>query len=209
MTAATIARPARPARGVFPEGLTFVWLALGFILCRYLTDTILPDLGLRQLAHDYEELTNNVAPYLELPLCTALCVQVLRRSVPLGLLTTLGCVGLDYFFFVRFNEPLSWGSLALIGVAVAGSYASYRLGVGAARPRHGAAAHRRVLLICAVAYAIGLALALVAKRVLEDAALGGRLGEDLPRIAPVLPSLLALAAYVIADRRLGAPGRRA
>jgi len=123
----TMARPTRPERRAFPEGMTFFWLAVGFILCRYLTDTILPDLGLKQLAHDYEELANTVAPYLELPVCAVLCVQVLRHGLPAGLLAIVACVGLDYFFFVHFNEPLSWGSLALIGVAVAFSYARFRV----------------------------------------------------------------------------------
>ncbi len=189
--------PSTTWRERFPEGLTFVWLAVGFVLCRFLTDTFLPHLGLAQLAHDYESTVNRIAPYLELPLCAVLCLQLLRRSLAPGLLGIAGALALDYFFFVHFVESASWLALGLIGLAVLWSYLLARR----RRGRQGAVGADffplRLRLACGVAYLVGIGVALLLKFGLEQAAFGGRLGEDAPSAVPLVATLLAVAVYLL------------
>lgn len=113
-------------RSTFRPGKTFIYLAVAFVVCRFLTDVWLPALGLRQLADDYRSAVDIAAPYLILPICAIVSVQL--RGIQWGpaILAVLASLVLDLFFFVKFIDAPAWTSLVAIGIAVAWGYLLWR-----------------------------------------------------------------------------------
>jgi len=167
-------RPERQGRlglSGFPEGKTFLWLALGFVVCRYLTDTWLPALGLQTLAQRYTNFTDTVAPnyyffvhYSEQPAWGSLAL-----------------IGLG----------VAWGYL-LYRARPGASFKPWSLVSELPRP---------ALVATVVAYLVGIGLALVAKAALSPLPLHGRLGDDLRNATPVIATLLSLTVYLAGRRR--------
>ncbi len=189
---------AHAGRG-FPEGKTYGWFVVGFLVCHYLFTSWLRAIGLDRFADEWEPEFNAAAPYLLLPLSVVLVVQTLRRSLGPAFVVAAGSLTLHYFFYIHFVEWLSWAAVALIGLGVAWSSILASRSADAAAPP--ANERRRLLITAAVAYIIGTAVALGLKVLLERAELGGRLGDELPVAVAILPALLALAVYLVGVRR--------
>jgi len=198
-TSKSVDGAARPVGNSFPEGKTLAWFIGGFLLCRFLTDNLLPAVGLKEFAHSVTPPLDAVAPYLLLPVCLMLGIQVWRHSAPAAVIVALGTLALHYFFFVRFSNPPSWLAVAVIVLGVGVSYVAYR-GAGDKRSPSDARQTRRLLICCAAVYAVCAAATAVAQVVLEHTGAGDAVWKALP----LLPSLIALAAW-IALRRGHAP----
>lgn len=110
----------------FPEGKVYAFVVIGFFVCENLTNTWLPALGLRTLAHQYENAADFIAPYLLLPICLFLVISLFKRSLIAGCIAIAGSLMLDWFFFIRYNLLLSRLSLVVFGIAVLWSYIVYR-----------------------------------------------------------------------------------
>ncbi|MGI8550939.1 MAG: hypothetical protein ACR2PL_09160 [Dehalococcoidia bacterium] len=185
-------------RRSFPEGKTFLWLVGGFILCRFLTDNFLPAIGLRHFAQQAAALVDYFAPYLLLPVCLVLVIQTWCRNILAGLLVATGSLILDFYFFIHFNDPPSWGSLVLIALGAAVSYAAYAVGRPGFReaPPSSDAARQRVWRTCAIVYLMSAVATGLAELLLKHN--GAR--WDVPIALPIIPTIFTLAAYLILIR---------
>ena len=109
----------------FPEGKVYAFVVIGFFVCENLTNVWLPALGLRTLAHQYENVADFIAPYLLMPICLILVINLFKRSLIAGVIGIAGSLMLDWYFFIRYDLLLSRLSLVVFGIAVLWSY--YRL----------------------------------------------------------------------------------
>src|SRR5579859_7183960 len=184
----------------FSEGKTFLVTAIAFVACRYLTTSWLPALGLRTLAHQYENFIDFFAPYILLPICLIVIIQVSRRTIWAGLLATVGSVIIDYYFFIRFVEPLSWLGLLILALAVLWSGVLYIQRKKEQFPpplfTRSERLQRTILLI--VVYVVGFFIAIYLAPVVRGSGLTD--SRDLAGAVATLPSLLVLFAYLVYNR---------
>ncbi len=181
----------------FPEGKVYVFVVIGFFVCENLTNTWLPALGLRTLAHQYENFANFIAPYLLLPVCLILAIRVLRRSLLPGFVAIAGSLMLDWFFFIRYDLLLSRLALAIIGGAVLWSYLLYRSKKEAlqAPPPVAKAKRWQIRGVYTSFYVVSFLLAAYAAPLLRH--LAGPYGGDLSLATATFPTLVVLVLYLL------------
>lgn len=183
----------------FPEGKVYAFVVIGFFVCENLTNTWLPALGLRTLAHQYENVANFIAPYLLLPICLALVISLFKRSLIAGCIAIAGSLMLDWFFFIRYNLLLSRLSLVVFGIAVLWSYIVYRARTKSAAPQ--AAPSREKMgrwqkrAIYTGIYIVSFLVAVSAAPLLGQ--LTGSYGKDVSLATSTLPTLVVLVVYLL------------
>lgn len=181
-------------KGKFLEGNIYFFTVIGFFTCENLTNTWLPALGLRTLAHQYENAADFIAPYLLLPVCLVLILALFKRNIFAGLIATAGSLLLDWYFFIRYSLVLSRLSLVVIGVGVLLGYIVYR----AVQKRVTAssvvtkAQRWRTRAIYTGVYVVSFFIAVYLAPMLRQ--LGGR---DIGFATATLPSLVVLVVYLL------------
>jgi len=100
-----------------PELKVYLYFAIGFAFCNYLTHTWLPAVGLMSFSDAYGSYFDNLAPYLILPTCLLLTIQNLKRGLIFGIMAIAASLVIDYYFFIQYFEPFAWGGLLLLGIA--------------------------------------------------------------------------------------------
>lgn len=200
ITPLSTAPPSVSSTRSFAEGKTFLITAIAFIACRYLTTTWLPALGLRTLAHQYENFIDFVAPYILLPICLVVIVQVTRRNILPGLLAIIGTVIIDYYFFIRFMELPSWLGLLILAGAVLWSGLLFLQRKKEQFPppllTRSERLQRNILL--AIVYVVSFFIAMLLAPVVRGSNLPD--ARDLAAAVATLPTLLALLAYLLYNR---------
>jgi hypothetical protein len=186
----------------FPEGKIYLGVIIGFFTCENLTNTWLPALGLTTLAHQYEGIADLIAPYLLLPVCVVVSILTLRRSLASGLLTIVGSMILDYYFFIRYNVWLSRSGLLIIGLGVLWSYFLYRSGKPLFLPPSASSSTDRLRRwsLLAVTYTLSVLFVVSLGPLSRYVHLAGSFGRDLGAATATLPTLLVLLVYLLSTR---------
>ncbi|GAC1379144.1 MAG: hypothetical protein NVSMB33_04130 [Ktedonobacteraceae bacterium] len=172
-------------------------MVIGFFICENLTKTWLPALGLRILAHQYENFADFIAPYLLLPICLILIIGLSKRNFLPGLVAIAGSLMLDWFFFIRYDLLLSRLALAVIGGAVLWSYVIYRSKQEAFLAPPPLTKSRRWLMrgIYTGIYVVSFILAAYTAPLLKQIA--GAYGSDLSLATATGPTLVVLVVYLL------------
>lgn len=182
----------------FTEGKIYAFVVIGFFVCENLTNTWLPALGLRTLAHQYENAADFIAPYLLLPICLMLVIRLFKTSLLSGFVAIAGSLMLDWFFFIRYNLLLSRLSLVVFGIAVLWSYIVYRTRAKSEAPQ---AAPREKMgrwlkrAIYAGVYVGSFFAAVYIAPLLRQ--ITGPYGRDVSLATAALPTLVVLVVYLL------------
>lgn len=94
------------------------WLLIGFLICHYLVSDILPALGLGFISDQYGSAINAYGPYLILPINFQIIVLAFDRDKLGGWLATIGTLIMSFFFYINYQEPLSFIGLGIVGLGI-------------------------------------------------------------------------------------------
>ncbi|GAC1626002.1 MAG: hypothetical protein NVS4B7_16050 [Ktedonobacteraceae bacterium] len=188
-----------PYTGKFPEGKTYAFVVVGFFVCENLTNIWLPALGLRTLAHQYENIADFIAPYLLLPICLFLVLSLFKRSLIAGCIAIVGSLMLDWFFFIRYDQLLSRLSLVVYGIAVLLSYIAYRSRRKSEAPQATPAREHigrwQKRAVYTSIYIVSFLVAVYTTPLLRQ--LTGQYGRDVSFATSALPTLVVLVVYLL------------
>ncbi len=182
----------------FPEGKVYIIVVIGFFVCENLTNSWLPALGLRTLAHQYENAADFIAPYLLLPICLILIINLFKRSLIAGCIAIAGSIMLDWYFFIRYDQLLSRLSLVVLGIAIFGSYIVYRNRTQSQAPQ--TASNEKMgrwlkRAIYAGAYIVGFFIAVYVAPLLRQLSIP--YARDVSYATAALPTLVVLVVYLL------------
>ena len=185
----------------FPEGKVYVIVVIGFFVCENLTNVWLPALGLRTLAHQYENAADFIAPYLLLPICLILIISLFKRSLISGFIAIAGTLMLDWYFFIRYDLLLSRLSLVVFGIAVLWSYIVYRQRTQSETPQtsQATASHEKIgrwqkRAIYTVFYIVSFFATVYVAPLLRQ--LPAPYGRDVSYATAALPTLVVLVVFL-------------